>query len=78
MEHLKEYNEYLFEKKGISPAIYNSLELFFDSVKRPSYKDAKAFIAKTNDGWDLSEEDYNEAKAKFKSQYEIRKIIRRF
>jgi hypothetical protein len=43
------------------------LELFFDSVKRPSYKDAKAFIAKTNDGWDLSEEDYNEAKAKFKA-----------
>ena len=66
MEHLKEYNEYLFEKKGISPAIYKELEMFFGSVKNPSYKNAKLFIGETNKGWELSEEDYKEAKAKFK------------
>jgi hypothetical protein len=66
MENLKEYNDFLFEKRGVSPVIYNDLEFFFSSVKYPAYEEAKKFIAKSHDGWDLSKEDYEEAKKMFR------------
>ncbi len=66
MENIKDYHDFLFEKKGISPAIYKDLETFFDNVKYPAYKEAKAYIAKTQKGWDLSQEDYEEAKKMFR------------
>lgn len=66
MENLKDYNDFLFEKRGVSPVIYKDLEFFFDTVKYPAYGEAKKFIAKSHDGWELSQEDYEEAKKKFK------------
>lgn len=68
MENLKDYHDFLFEKKGISPAIYKDLEIFFDSVKYPAYEEAKAYIAKTHKDWELSKEDYDEAKKMFKKE----------
>ena len=32
MENLKDYNDFLFEKRGVSPVIYKDLEFFFDSL----------------------------------------------
>lgn len=66
MENIKDYSDFLFEKKGLSPVIYNDLEFFFGSVKYPAYEEAKKFIAKSHDGWELSQEDYKEAKEMFR------------
>lgn len=73
MENIKKYADYIFEKKivekaGISPAIYKDLEEYFSSDKKHSYADAQKYIHTKKKGWNLSEEDFEEAKKKFKNK----------
>lgn len=70
MESLKNFEEFVFEKKnekpGISPAIYKQLEEYFESTSKPTKKGAQDYIGKTKKGWELSDEDFAEARMKFK------------
>jgi hypothetical protein len=51
------------EGRGVSRAIYNHLVSFFDEHgAKVSYEEAKKYVASKVDGWDLSKEDYEEAK----------------
>jgi DNA repair exonuclease SbcCD ATPase subunit len=51
------------ESKGVSRAIYNHLVTFFDEHgEKGSYEDAKKYVASKVEDWDLSKEDYEEAK----------------
>jgi hypothetical protein len=68
MENLLEYNDFLFEAKGIHPAIYKDLQEYFKSTQKPSFDGAKKFLSKSDKKWVLSEEDYDEAEAEFKSK----------
>lgn len=71
MENIKEYRDFIYEavkiqeKAGISPAVYSDLKKYFKSEKSPSLKGAQKYISDKMKGWDLSEEDYNEAKKMF-------------
>lgn len=51
------------EGEGINPAIYDQLKHCVTSGH--SYDEAKKHVADAVDGWDLSMEDWNEAKKKF-------------
>lgn len=51
------------EAEGINPAIYDQLKHCIEHGH--SYAEAKEHVAQAADGWDLSMEDYNEAKKKF-------------
>ena len=51
------------EAAGINPAIYDQLKHCVEHGH--SYSEAKAHVAQAVDGWDLSMEDWNEAKKKF-------------
>lgn len=71
MENLKKFSDFLFEKKivektGISPAIFKDLAAYFESTPKPTLAGAQKFIAAKKKGWKLSEEDFLEAKKKFK------------
>jgi hypothetical protein len=66
MENLKQYEQFLFEKEGISPAIYKELESYFKSTSKPTMAGAQDYISKHKKGWKLSEEDFKEAKKEFK------------
>jgi len=66
MENLKQYEQFLFEKEGISPAIYKQLESYFKSTDKPTMAGAQAYISKYKKGWKLSDEDFKEAKKEFK------------
>jgi hypothetical protein len=73
MQNLKKYVDYIFEKqivekKGISPAIYKDLEEYFTSSSKHSFAGAQKFIHTKKKGWNLSEEDFEEAKKKFKKK----------
>ena len=73
MQNLKKYVDYIFEKqivekKGISPAIYKDLEEYFASSGKHSFAGAQKFIHAKKKGWNLSEEDFEEAKKKFKKK----------
>jgi hypothetical protein len=51
------------EGEGINPAIYDQLK---DCIEKGhSYEEAKQHVADAVDGWDLSMEDYSEAKKQF-------------
>ena len=50
------------ECEGINPAIYKQLKYCVEHGH--SYAESKEHVAKAADGWDLSMEDYNEAKKK--------------
>lgn len=51
------------EGAGINPAIYDQLK---DCIEKGhSYEESKKHVADAAEGWDLSMEDYNEAKKKF-------------
>jgi hypothetical protein len=51
------------ESAGISRAIYSHLAKFFDTHgEEGSYEDAKKYVASKVEGWDLSKEDFEEAK----------------
>lgn len=71
MENIKKFTDFIFEKKvvekeGISPAIYKDLEEFFSGSGKHSFSDAQKFIMSKKKGWKLSQEDFDEAKKKFK------------
>ena len=51
------------EGEGINPAIYDQLKHCIEHGH--SYEEAKKHVADAAEGWDLSMEDYNEAKKKF-------------
>jgi hypothetical protein len=68
MENLKDYSSFLFEKQGISPAIYSELKKYFHENKETSFEGAKNYVASQTDGWELSEEDFEEAERNFKSK----------
>jgi len=51
------------EGEGINPAIYKQLKYCIEHGH--SYAESKEHVAKAAEGWDLSMEDYNEAKKKF-------------
>lgn len=51
------------EGAGINPAIYDQLKHCIEHGH--SYEEAKQHVADSVDGWDLSMEDYNEAKKQF-------------
>jgi hypothetical protein len=65
MENLKEYEDFLNEAKGISFAIYRDLEEYFKKDKSPSFSKAKTFIKSRKKNWNLTEEDFEEAKKEF-------------
>jgi hypothetical protein len=72
MENIKNYTNFIFEKKmiekeGISPAVYKDLEDFFSGGGKHSFEEAQKFIMKKKKGWKLSKEDFEEAKKKFKN-----------
>jgi hypothetical protein len=69
MENIIHFSEFLNEKKdqkGISIAIYNDLKKYFETNKAPKFDDASAYIAKVKKGWKLTQNDFDEAKKKFK------------
>ena len=51
------------EGAGINPAIHDQLKHCIENGH--SYEESKKHVADTVDGWDLSKEDYEEAKKKF-------------
>ena len=66
MDNIKRYNQFIFEKQGLSPAIYKALKDYFESSDKPTMAGAQDFISKSNKGWKLSQEDFEEAQAQFK------------
>ena len=53
----------LSEAEGVSRAVYGALKSFFDEHgKDASYDQAKAYVASKVKGWELSKEDFEEAK----------------
>jgi len=74
MKNLKQFEDFagvgsdesLTEKVGISPAIYKDLQTYFNTSKKPSLSGAQSFIERTKSGWNLSQEDFDEAKMHFK------------
>jgi hypothetical protein len=74
MENIKSYGDFLNEakiqeKEGISPAIYKDLKDYFEGCKKdasvPNLKGAQEHINKTKKSWELSNEDFIEAKKEF-------------
>jgi hypothetical protein len=68
MENIKNYQDFIFEAKGISPAIYKDLQEYFKSTDEPTFDGANNFLNKSGLKWHLSEEDYDEAEAEFKEK----------
>lgn len=66
MENIKNYSNFLFEAKGISPAIYADLQKYFETEGKHTYEGAIEFISKTKKKWHLTEEDFVEAAIEFK------------
>lgn len=66
MRNIKLYETFVGESKGIHPAIYSHLEKFFKkNGAKGTYAQAKEYIASKMKDWDLSKEDYTEAKKRF-------------
>ena len=66
MENLHAYEDFLNEGKGISFAIYGTLKGYFGSTKTPNFEEAKAYIKTKKKNWNLTKEDFEEAKREFK------------
>lgn len=62
---LREANRTLAEAEGVSRAIHGVLKDFFSEHGEGSYEQAKDYVASKVKGWDLSQEDYDEAKKEF-------------
>lgn len=50
------------EAAGIAPPVFNALKDFFKKTPDGSYDDAKKHVAELVKDWELSKEDYEEAK----------------
>ena len=68
MKNIREYSDFIFEKQGISPTIYNELKKYFLENNDTSFDGAKNYVSKKSKGWELTEEDYEEAEKNFKSK----------
>jgi hypothetical protein len=64
MKNLMNFNDWntLNEAEGVSKAAFSALEKFFGENPDGSFEDAKKYVADQVEGWDLSQEDYDEAK----------------
>jgi uncharacterized membrane-anchored protein YjiN (DUF445 family) len=68
---LQEAKRVLSEAEGVSRAVFGALEEFFkDHGKEADYEQAKAYVASKVKGWDLSTEDFEEAKKTIKESEE--------
>jgi len=65
MENLTSYDNYLNEAAGISLAIYKDLKEYFKSTKSPNLPGARSFIKSKKKNWNLTKEDFDEAKKEF-------------
>lgn len=65
MKNIESYERFLSEAEGISLVIYRDLKEYFEKDRTPNFVKAKSFIKKKNKGWELSKEDYKEAKKEF-------------
>jgi hypothetical protein len=52
----------LNEAAGVSPAVFKALNDFFEKNPDGSYDEAKKYVATQVKDWELSKEDYEEAK----------------
>lgn len=66
MRNIKLFENFVNESKGIHPAIYSHMERFFKKEgSKGTYAKAKEYIASKMKDWNLSKDDFNEAKKKF-------------
>jgi hypothetical protein len=63
---INEANQALDEAKGVSRAVKGALTSFFEDHGKGSYEQAKDYVATKVKGWELSKEDYEEAKSMMK------------
>jgi hypothetical protein len=69
---LQEAQRALTEAEGISRAVFSTLKKFFDEHgKEGSFEDAKSFVSSSIEGWNLSKEDFEEAKKELLKESEI-------
>lgn len=64
MKNILDFNNWnsVNEAEGVSKPAFGALKKFFQDNPKGSYDEAKKYVADHVDGWDLTEEDYNEAK----------------
>jgi len=62
MENIKNYTTFVNEAKGIHPAIRQTLTEMLAKNPKCTYAMAKKAIASEVKGWELSKEDFEEAK----------------
>jgi hypothetical protein len=55
----------LSEGKGIHPALYSHLKNFFKKNPKGTFKDAQEAVKAKMKDWELSKDDYKEAKKQF-------------
>jgi len=67
---IEEAKKTLSEAEGVSKAIFGTLQNFFDEYGEGSYEQAKEYVASKVKGWDLSQEDFEEAKKMMKESSE--------
>jgi hypothetical protein len=65
MRNIKIFETYIAEKKGIHPAIYSHLEKFFKKNAKGTFAEAKEYLKPKMKDWNLSKDDYTEAKKRF-------------
>jgi len=66
MKHVKNFEKFIFESKGISRPIFGILKKYFaDNKTEADFEDAKKIVADQVEGWDLSKSDFEEAKQEF-------------
>jgi hypothetical protein len=63
---VNEAQDTISEAAGISAAIKNHIEKFVKDHEDGSFEDASEYIASKVEGWKLSKEDFEEAKAMVK------------
>ena len=70
MKNVMNFNDWntVNEAEGVSKAAFSALEKFFGENPDGSYEEAKKFVADHVEGWDLSQEDYEEAKGMMKKE----------
>ena len=65
MKNIKIFETYISEKKGIHPDIYSHLEKFFKKNAKGTFAEAKEYLKPKMKDWNLSKDDYAEAKRMF-------------
>lgn len=66
MKHIQNFDSFIFESRGISRPVFGALKKYIQEAgEDANYQEAKEVVAQEVDGWDLSEDDFEEAKKKF-------------